>query len=188
MSKGAPFILFIMLSVPAVGQLDTAKFRVWDEYRALQWDDYLLNDQRKTRKHGFRIRAITSYQYIYSPEELHLDSCLNVLTVLRRRTSWVRDTIDGHLLEHERIHFDIAELYARKMREQFQQLDTSYATLKGTHALIDSLFKAGGDYQDRYDEDTFYGRSSSTQQRWRRQIDDELKQLNEFSFENVCTN
>ena len=188
MSKGVLFVLLALLSVPALAQLDTAKFRVWNQGDPLQWDDYVVNSQQKAWKHGFRVRAITSYQYIYMPQELHLDSCLNVITVLRRRTSWVRDTTDRYLLEHERIHFDIAELYARKMRQQFQQLDTRQATLKDAYALIDSLFKAGGNRQDQYDEETFYGRSSSTQRRWRKRIDVELRQLDEFSFRNRCSN
>lgn len=187
MSRWILFIFLTFLSVPVLGQVDTAKFRAWDKHSPLQWNDYLINNQRKAWRHGFRVNAITSYQYIYLPGELHLDSCLNVLTVLRRRTSWVKDTVDVHLLEHERTHFDIAELYARKIRKQFQQLDTNHATLKDAYALLDSLFKAGGDCQDRYDEETFYGRTSSTQQRWKKQVDAELKQLDEFSFGNVCT-
>ena len=177
-----------LLPVPALAQLDTAKFRVWNQDDPLQWGDYSVNSQQKAWKHGFRVRAITSYQYIYMPKELHLDSCLNVLTVLRRRTSWVNDTTNRYLLEHERIHFDIAELYARKMRQQFQQLDTHQATLEDVYALINILFKAGSDCQDQYDEETIYGQSSNTQQHWRKRIDAELKQLDAFSFKNRCSN
>ena len=179
-------MVLIWLSVPALGQLDTTRFRVWDEDAPLRWSDYTIDRERYEQKHGFAVQAITSYQYFYVPRELHPDSCLNVLTTLRKRSSWMHDTIDGRLLEHERIHFDIAELYARKLRQQFQRLDTS-RTLKNIYLLVDSLFKAGDQRQRQYDEETFYGRSSGKQRQWRQQVDNELKQLDEFSFENTCS-
>ena len=186
MSKGVLLLLLTSLSIPARSQVDTARFRVWNEHNPLQWNDYQIDRRRKVLKHGFAVHAITSYQYFYLPQELDLDSCLNVLTTLRKRSSWVRDTTDRHLLEHERIHFDIAELYARKLREQFRRLNVNHATLKDAYARADSLFKAGGHCQDQYDQETFYGRSSTKQQQWKQQIDTKLKKLDEFSFENTC--
>ena len=99
----------------------------------------------------------------------------------------MRDTVDQAVLEHEQIHFDIAEVYARKMREKFQAIHAANYTLGDIYHQVDDLLKAVDDYQDQYDQETFYGRSSRIQERWRNQIDDELKQLEEFSFENTCS-
>ena len=185
MGKGIFLILLIFLAIPALSQVDTTRFQVWSEQDPLQWNDYQVDRQRKLLKHGFAVHAVTSYQYFYLPRELHLDSCLNVLTTFRRYSSWVRDTTDLRLLEHERIHFDIAELYARKIRKQFRQLNMNN-TLKDAYTLADSLFNAGVHRQDQYDQETFYGRSSTKQQQWKKHINVELRQLNEFSFENTC--
>ena len=185
MSQGALLILLALLSVPAWAQGDTTRFQPWSEGRPLQWNDYRIDDQRTLTKHGFAVQAITSYQYFYVPRELHPDSCLNVLTTFRKRSSWVRDTIDMRLLEHERIHFDIAELYARKIRKGFQQRD-SHRTLSDVYALIDSLLTEGDQYQRQYDQETFYGRSNTQQGHWKQQVDAELKRLDEFTFERAC--
>lgn len=180
-------ILLTCFCIPVLGQeIDTDRFKVWDQHELLEWTDYVVDSQRSKRKYGFATNANTSYQYFYLPKELNLDSCLNVLTVFRKRTSWVNDTSSEELLEHERIHFDIGELYARKMRKQLHCLSAEHHTLKDVYTLLDSLFKEGSRYQDQYDRETFYGRSSSIQIHWRNRIDAELRQLEEFSFEDTC--
>ena len=184
--KGLVLMLLLSIGGSAQGQLvDTDRYKRWSKQQPLRWNDYRVS-QRNTIKHGFAVSAITSYQYYFLPRELHTDSCLNVLTLFRKKTSWVKDTVEQIVLEHEQIHFDIAELYARKIRERFQSFRGTQCSVSDIYYQVDSLLDAADRYQELFDRDTFYGRSSRIQERWRDQMDTELKQLEEFSFENTC--
>lgn len=179
------WILFILVSSPAWCQVDTSRYQTWDASNVLQWHDYRVS-QRNIAKHGFVVSAITSYQYYFFPRELHSDSCLNVLTLFRKKASWVRDTTEQIVLEHERIHFDIAELYARKMRKKFQSFRDAQYAVSDIYYQVDSLLDAVDQCQEQFDRDTFFGRSSRIQEQWRDRVDAELEQLGEFSFERTC--
>jgi len=182
-------LLFFFVSIhPLVyGQEDTVViFKLWHENDSLQWEDYKVTHKKKILKNGFMVDATTSYQYKFIPGNWREYDCINVATLFVFGSSWVEDTIDHTILEHERIHFDIAELYARKLRKALfflyrKQIKSHTAY---THK-IDSLFTAGKQFQEAYDLETYYGQNESVQQVWKDHIHYELRQLDDYTFEKM---
>lgn len=164
----------------------TSLFKLWSEDDLLQWEDYTITHERRILKTGFLADAVTSYQYRFIPGNWDVYDCINVATLFIKGNSWVTDTLNHAVLAHERIHFDIGELYARKLRRELHIL---YEERNVNHEIywkkIDSLWRAAQMYQDVYDQETFYGQIQSTQQLWKDRISLELEQLEDFTFKNM---
>ena len=96
--------------------------------------------------------------------------------------SWWRPAEDGwqaanqrdrRLLEHEQLHFDLAEIAARKLRKRFEDLEdacadpAAQAELQPVVAEIDRELQ---EEQRRYDRETDHGTNHVAQEGWRRTI------------------
>ena len=80
---------------------------------------------------------------------------------------------DSQLLEHEQIHFDIAEVTARKIRARFADFKNACAEPGGTDAIQQMVVEADRELQEeqqRYDRETAHGTNARVQDQWRRRI------------------
>lgn len=86
------------------------------------------------------------------------------------------------MLAHEQKHFDIVELYARKLRKQIKETKfTSYEDLKEkVETLYDANDKAMDKYQDLYDEETDGSMNGDKQREWQAKIMKEIKALDAY--------
>jgi Bacterial protein of unknown function (DUF922) len=87
-----------------------------------------------------------------------------------RRSSLQRDS---QLLEHEQLHFDIAEATARKIAARFAELKAACATPGGTDAIQQMVVQSDRELQEeqqRYDRETAHGTNARAQDQWRLRI------------------
>jgi predicted secreted Zn-dependent protease len=89
------------------------------------------------------------------------------------KDSWKGNYIDDALLAHEQKHFDIVELYARKLRKQLMEIkvqdqEDAQQKLDSLHKIIDAEMDA---YQDKYDEESDYSMAHDKQVAWIKRID-----------------
>lgn len=92
--------------------------------------------------------------------------------------SWFRRSqnpmqLDLQLLEHEQIHFDIAEVAVRKIRASLQKFTDACAEAGGTEPIQHLIARADRDLQDeqeRYDRETGHGVNARVQDQWKRRI------------------
>lgn len=99
------------------------------------------------------------------------------------RRSWKKkEWISESILMHEQKHFDIVELYARKLRKNIAGLKCSSVDVLKTRA--DSLYavydKEMDRYQDQYDEETDGSMNGDKQREWNRKIAEEIALLDMF--------
>lgn len=79
------------------------------------------------------------------------------------------DTFNRRVLDHEQLHFDIKELYARKIRNSINKL--WYSDLKTKEKIFDSLVNEQRILQDLYDSSDYRAESrQKNQEIWNRQI------------------
>jgi hypothetical protein len=84
---------------------------------------------------------------------------------------------DMQLLEHEQLHFDIAELAVRKIRKRFGEMKDSCAEPGGTETLQHEITEIDRDLQEdqrHYDRETNHGTNAVAQDRWKRTIRQQL--------------
>ena len=90
-------------------------------------------------------------------------------------------------LEHEKRHFDICEIYARKFRQLL--LHSDWDNRNFDNNLRASFKRLVADYramQARYDRETHHSIDVTEQKAWNQRIDSELEELSEFS-ESIVT-
>jgi hypothetical protein len=83
------------------------------------------------------------------------------------------------LLQHEQIHFDLSEVYARKLRQYLSQLDSS--SYKSRRSMIQEILKEREYDQELYDQETSHGLNREKQLEWEKSIRMRLQQLEEYS-------
>jgi len=75
-----------------------------------------------------------------------------------KKESWVRDSCAEHnqaLLAHEQLHFDIAELFARKIRQKLTQCIRTGCDIRGAKLSneINALLKKREEFDAAFDQD-----------------------------------
>ena len=111
-----------------------------------------------------------------------------VLATFTPSASWVRpdiprDPIAGpESLRHERTHFDLTELFARRLRRDLSTLGRACPGREGgTRRVFDRLAEESRREQERYDRETAHGMARDAQLRWERQVRDSLDSLGRYA-------
>jgi hypothetical protein len=101
-------------------------------------------------------------------------------------TSWFRNPqkASAALLQHEQLHFDITEVYARIMRQRLQQFAAraNCEKLQPAFNNVTKLVYAEWDReQNRYDQETNHGLNAVRQAAWEKQTAAKLEMLKPFA-------
>ncbi|GEO12190.1 DUF922 domain-containing protein [Segetibacter aerophilus] len=147
----------------------------WSGNQQLKWEDFLgrVND---TSRYDAECYAEIRYNYkIYSEGDFEFEVFAN----FDKNTSWSRrHKQSDDLLKHEQLHFDIAELFAQKLKREFD----SYTYTASTYntQIIDLFNQKKLEYQAmqrQYDEETNHSLNKAKQKQWDDFIYLELRKL-----------
>jgi hypothetical protein len=157
----------------------------WKPTIKLNWSDF----QGKVNPNTFG-KAKTSYKIEIIPENVKVDGkdrihgykSLTTEARFYKRQSWTtisaNDTI---VLSHERLHFDIAELFARKIRKEFIKLQNNKEARFSAYSQAYSLFwKACRQYQKQFDLETNHGRELDLNIAWSHKVKLAIESLSEY--------
>ena len=153
----------------------------WNDWYRLEWSDFT-----GVPNEGATVAALSSiglpYKYSTDGEgelKLSIDVCF------LKKESWSKSELRNNLLlQHEQIHFDIAELHRRKIVKAF--LETSFTKKnykEKLNQIIDKIWKE--EYkimQDQYDKESGFSKVIKEQIRWNKFIDQELKNYKDYAF------
>lgn len=96
--------------------------------------------------------------------------------------SWYKPAVcDSITLNHEQLHFDIAELHARKMRKQLKETSFSDNVKAEVREIYQNVLQELASYQDRYDWETDFSRNHKAQLRWKKKIETALLESSQYS-------
>lgn len=165
-------ILVLILSVAFVEQPERL---VWEEDRLLQWSDFkgkpdYLLDYAATTNSGM------SHSYMIDAYGVLDKSSSTVLAHFYPSFSWCKPSdTTAVLLRHEQTHFDITEVYARKLRKLMQEYPftvNSQEEVKKVYAKVEEARRAT---QQLYDRETDHSRKQDQEIVWRERIRDSLE-------------
>src|SRR5699024_4005911 len=122
-----------------------------------------------------------SYKYTFKDGKPLLKSA-TIKTYFVPSRSWVKPGKQtATLLKHEQLHFDISELYARKLRKE---INAVHFESEDSQNEVQKLFREytgkREQEQKRYDRETRHGKDLTQQKKWQKKIEDRLQQLTEF--------
>jgi hypothetical protein len=152
----------------------------WNLKYKLSWSDFL----GKPDEDIFG-SAMTSYKIEIIPSEVKVDENdrvrgyenLSVKANFYKYYSWAIEN-NIQLLHHEQLHFDIAELFARKIRKEFKKSQLNKEARFTTYLEhYNLLWKECREYQKRYDHETRNGLETEINEKWIVKINEELEVL-----------
>jgi hypothetical protein len=149
-------------------------FLVWNENKPLEWNDFSgqTNDSSNYDAEAF---AEVRYRYSFkSTADFHFE----VLASFNKNISWSRKQRRSQdLLKHEQLHFDIAEVYARKMKEMFNNHEYGKNFANEILQLFNEKKLEYHAMQQRYDEETNHSLNKEKQIEWEVYVHEELNRL-----------
>lgn len=154
----------------------------WIEGQKLTWDDF-----QSVEKGRNRFAAESSCGLFYSLTQEGDRTRVTVFAYFIPDESWVvAAKKNERLLAHEQLHFDIAELWARKMKKSFAKYELpvqSFIKQKADRKMKEEyarFFKEMMKMQQRYDHETVHGTKEREQEKWERDIKRNLDALSQF--------
>lgn len=152
-----------------------AQLLEWNEFYRLTWEDFQGN-----RTSGSIGDAGTVVHIKAKPYFVGKKISYDVYAYFDRGQSWSIDQSPA-LLAHEQLHFDIAELYARKIRKQILTLTTDGVNdADRINTAIRALLDESNEIDKQYDAETLHGSIPSKQAKWQAKIATELRELKRF--------
>lgn len=95
--------------------------------------------------------------------------------------SWVKsDEADNHILGHEQLHFDITELYTRKLRKAISEVVISQNVNNILDEIHSKIVTDLNNFENLYDSETDFSRDFETQAKWQVLIKRELEALKSY--------
>ncbi|WP_346239021.1 DUF922 domain-containing protein [Niabella insulamsoli] len=144
----------------------------WSEGRKLSWDDFKGSVGTIAQKVWFG--AGTLCDIGYESNVLHAFAQPKFYTYAKFITfsSWVNPAKKSDsLLTHEQVHFDIVELYRRKLQAQLDSSDLKLSNAETKAREISRVIsKAYHNEQAVYDEETRHGANATKQREWEERI------------------
>ena len=155
-----------------------AQFIPWIKDRPLTWDDF-----KGKMPHKSRFAAATASFIHYKLDRYSEDSIdVKVYCLFIAKKSWKRSkNPTSYLLKHEQLHFDITELYTRKLRQSFQeyqQIHGRNSASKLKFSLISQRNRRSWHHcQNKYDRQTIHSLRRAVQEKWNKKIAEQLDEL-----------
>lgn len=154
----------------------------WTPERRLSWDDFRGPVQPYSSDN---IAAATFCAIGFETNTVSQNNPtlrVNVFNTFYTRKSWIREEEKNpEILAHEQGHFDLCELYTRKLRERMSNVKVDVAslraTLKGIYAQLQQEYQ---ERQQLYEDETNHGLIYDQQDRWEAMITQELAQMEKW--------
>lgn len=182
-------VLFVVASgsnIPAVSPLAIP----WSPDRPIGWEDFLgeLPTDAAGSAQAAAIDMTLSWRLTFVVEydpglkrwrsTIDADS-LDVTNVMDPSRSWVApDKRREEILNHEQRHFDLNEVYRRKLLAALPPLAVEGASVKTAkealqekiHTIASQILRKLAEVQERYDEETAHGTNQQEQAAWDEKI------------------
>ena len=148
----------------------------WSKDRKLKWSDFKAMPPIENKETaavtncGFGFRSKRTV-FFGKPQ-------VTVSNIFYPQMSWVRiDQINRDLLlEHEQLHFDISEVYARKLKHQLTSAKLNYFNMrKRSESIFNKIYAEYLQQQQDYEHQTEYSLNIKKQKEWIEKIGSELK-------------
>ncbi|MEX2235608.1 MAG: DUF922 domain-containing protein [Cyclobacteriaceae bacterium] len=147
----------------------------WNEFYKLQWHDFQGEPGEGSIGDAGAVVQIKAKPFLVK-KKIQYD----VVALFNKRKSWSTDQSET-LLAHEQLHFDIAEVYARKIRKKINELnDRGVNNIKTYNAAIQDLLLESNHADQQYDLETLHGALPKKQAVWSKQVKEDLSALHRY--------
>jgi Bacterial protein of unknown function (DUF922) len=169
-------LLFTLVPAICFAQEKDEELIDWKASRQLTWNDY------KGRPDPGSDAAASTTTYLgieYKMDEkgfTYKIQCRFSIT-----SSWGKSKTD-FILKHEQGHFDIAEIFARKLNKKMGEYQFNKTTYKNDlKTIYDGITTEKEMFQDLYDSETDHSRKKEKQVEWLKKIEQMLNEMGTYA-------
>lgn len=171
---------FLLLFVSISSAQDIEK--PWRSGEKLSWSDFKGSPDYE---HPYAAITYSGMSYGFSAEIINGKVWVkyDVKSFFVANKSWVKRwySNDRGLLEHEQLHFDITELYARKFRKRLSEKVFTENVKSEIKKIYKDITDEKVKIQELYDVETDHSKKHQVQLSWQQKIDSELQKLIDFA-------
>ena len=148
----------------------------WRSRRVLTWSDFKGKAIDAAPNAAMTSTSIL-IEFGYDNQNLHYHlSC-----VFYPEKSWTKVSSE-HILWHEQGHFDISQLYTRKLHQSLREYKFKATSIdRDIKVIYENITREQSRYQSLYDQQTNYSRNVTEQEVWNEKIKQELASLSAFA-------
>lgn len=167
------FILLLPLFSMAQSEEELIK---WSGSRKLEWKDYLSEPDNNSDAAASTSTRI-GFEYHIRDNSLTYSLSCN----FSKTKSWGRHK-NAYILSHEQGHFDIAEIFTRKLAKTLSGYKFKSSSYKNDlKKIYTDVMQDKEKFQQQYDSETDYSRNDEKQAEWLKKIEKMLGELKAFS-------
>jgi hypothetical protein len=149
----------------------------WSEHQKLTWEDFQGTPDSTYRGYYASVNIRIDVKAYCQYDKLQY----TVRTVLNPQESWTKNRESESLLRHEQLHYDVSELYTRKIRREFKKIERQcHFRNFPIRELTEKLLEQWDKEQIRIDRETDHGRFQIAEVNWERKISSELAALQDY--------
>ena len=143
---------------------------LWKPDFRLSWNDFKGSVPENSSAAATTASGISyNFSTYYEGKEIKID--FKVQSFFYPTKSWYKPKVCNEVtLLHEQLHFDITELYARKLRERLANATFSKNVKEEVRKIYKTTLRQLNDFQNKYDSETNYSRNLPVQERWVKEI------------------
>lgn len=155
---------------------ESAEYLPWANARPLTWEDFLCEPKRNTDAVALTSTAL-GISYNMSNNQLNYEITCSFSKV----KSWgLLKT--PYILAHEQGHFDITEIYARKLHKELLDYKFNRRTFRqDVNVIYDRIVKEKENLQFAYDGLTDHSRNKTVQKEWLEKIQELLVETDAYA-------
>jgi predicted secreted Zn-dependent protease len=171
------FVYLILISLSGLSSSKQDNSLIdWNADKKLTWKDFKAEPEK-----GYAAAALTStnikIDFGYYNEMLQY----HIRCRFDKNKSWGRVKND-YILSHEQAHFDIAEIYARKLNKVLKAYKPNENNIsKEVNKIYENLMHEYYERQEEYDKETNFSINKIKQEEWLKKVSNELNDLKNYS-------
>ncbi len=180
MKNSLSFLIVVAISAILWGTNATSTDIIyWTSDYKLTWADF---EGAPNYKHTYKDVSAITFSGIVDYRGCEDGKIIyKIKAYFEKKNSWVKSIgQNDHTLEHEQIHFDITELYARKLRKALSEKMFVCGQEVAFEAFVNDFLKGWQKMQEDYDGETGYSNKHKEQEEWIRKVRMELNELDEY--------
>ena len=172
------FLIIFLISLVSVGDSENLEWR--SDYK-LEWSDFKGSPKNSKSIVAVTASGITfSYTTKRSEKDL-IDFKYEVKAHFYPEKSWFnKSRVNEVHLNHERLHFDITELHARKFRQMVSNTRFTNKIRSEMNTIYDFINKELETMQERYDSESHHSINRDKQKAWENYVALELEKLSNY--------
>lgn len=172
------YFLSLLLFIPAIlsAQSKDEELLEWNASKKLTWNDYKASPD-PTSDAAASTTTYLSIEYNITSSSFGY----KIKSRFSKTRSWGLHKTD-HILSHEQGHFDIAEVFARKLNKLMSEYKFDWKTYRqDLKKIYQDVLDEKEEMQNEYDQETNHSINKEKQEEWLKKIKKVLKEYENFS-------